>query len=768
MRKWKNKSILLRYMGSFLIVLLLPMFFLCTFFLHSLNNLLAGQTQEMKKVYFEEASEQITELLNGIVDRAYQMSQNDTFGRYRLTDQIRYGKSIINELNSSRQICEIADDICIYSPTLDFAYSSTSTYTRERFVRLITDNTMDEQAYHNFLINMDLRNGCPYYTDKYIYIYFNLPTYTFQSDVYLIFKLNPGLLGNKLTNGQKQAGSGYGIFGRNNMLLFHDGIMTEKVNDDLQEILSSETADTSFPLSGVLNDNGEKYDVFIDYYPVTDFYYYSLSPQNAMVSLVTQRQSITYLVIFIVFLCGNLLCLLFTYVSYKPIKRLNTKAEAVLDFLEKEGGSTAAGTKNELDIIQTALHSLQSSLEAFTVSGDIRDKAIKQFLISSLLLGRANNPSAVSNGLLQLGISADTEFVLAGIFYLIDRTGSGKEQVTQEYLTFLENSSKEGITLYAIAGKETNQIDLMLTLDKDDIRFYQSFFTELQNQFTQCFGITATIGFGTIYPELSLVSISYMQATQKIRGRSLKDDGKILYHLGENEGSRFYQQIRNYFPRFRSAVRECIPEQSLLLLQKMETAIIESDMQISEVQFLLACILEVLVSAFYNYDFEIDSSFYSRYQMNNIEKITTQEMLRTFIECLATDMCSIMKDELLMKEENRKKRQESLSIVERIQDYIDNNLKNQQLSITGMSHEFGVSASYLCRIYKEKYGVTVLEYINTKRIELAKCLLVETDLTVDAIVKEIGFVNSSSFIRKFSGVVGLTPGKYRETQLRLQ
>ena len=71
MHKWKNKSILLRYMGSFLIVLLLPMFFLCTFFLRSLNNLLERQTQEMKKVYFEEASEQITELLNGIVDRAY-------------------------------------------------------------------------------------------------------------------------------------------------------------------------------------------------------------------------------------------------------------------------------------------------------------------------------------------------------------------------------------------------------------------------------------------------------------------------------------------------------------------------------------------------------------------------------------------------------------------------------------------------------------------------------------------------------------------------
>ena len=161
MHKWKNKSILLRYMGSFLIVLLLPMFFLCTFFLRSLNNLLERQTQEMKKVYFEEASEQITELLNGIVDRAYQISQNDTFGRYRLTDQIRYGKSIVNELNSSRQICEIAEDICIYSPSLEYSYSSSSTFTRERFVRLITDGMMDEQGYEDFLKSMDLRNGCP-------------------------------------------------------------------------------------------------------------------------------------------------------------------------------------------------------------------------------------------------------------------------------------------------------------------------------------------------------------------------------------------------------------------------------------------------------------------------------------------------------------------------------------------------------------------------------------------------------------------------------
>nr|WP_308625644.1 hypothetical protein [uncultured Eisenbergiella sp.] len=141
----------------------------------------------------------------------------------------------------------------------------------------------------------------------------------------------------------------------------------------------------------------------------------------------------------------------------------------------------------------------------------------------------------------------------AGIIYLIDGSGEGKELTAQEYLSFLEASSREGITLYAIEGRDSNQIDLMLTLDKDDILPYQPFLAGLQDRFTQRFSITATIGFGTIYPQLSLVSISYMQASQKIRGRSLKDDGKNLYHMEEDDGSRFYQQIRNYFPRFRSS-----------------------------------------------------------------------------------------------------------------------------------------------------------------------------------------------------------------------
>jgi len=54
------------------------------------------------------------------------------------------------------------------------------------------------------------------------------------------------------------------------------------------------------------------------------------------------------------------------------------------------------------------------------------------------------------------------------------------------------------------------------------------------------------------------------------------------------------------------------------------------------------------------------------------------------------------------------------------------------------------------------------QYINTLRIQEAKILLLETnhESTVQEVAKACGFGNSSSFIRTFKQVTGLTPAFY--------
>ena len=56
----------------------------------------------------------------------------------------------------------------------------------------------------------------------------------------------------------------------------------------------------------------------------------------------------------------------------------------------------------------------------------------------------------------------------------------------------------------------------------------------------------------------------------------------------------------------------------------------------------------------------------------------------------------------------------------------------------------------------------VVEYFNAIRLEKAKELLVSTNMDIADIVSRIGYVDVSSFIRKFKARFGVTPGKFRE------
>ncbi len=73
------------------------------------------------------------------------------------------------------------------------------------------------------------------------------------------------------------------------------------------------------------------------------------------------------------------------------------------------------------------------------------------------------------------------------------------------------------------------------------------------------------------------------------------------------------------------------------------------------------------------------------------------------------------------------------------------------------------SPSYVTKLYREQTGYTVKESIDIARISLAKKLLLEpAGLTLSQIACEAGFVDVSSFCRKFKSMVGVTPTHYRQ------
>ena len=74
----------------------------------------------------------------------------------------------------------------------------------------------------------------------------------------------------------------------------------------------------------------------------------------------------------------------------------------------------------------------------------------------------------------------------------------------------------------------------------------------------------------------------------------------------------------------------------------------------------------------------------------------------------------------------------------------------------------------ISRLFKEKIGLTVMDYILKTRVTMAKELLCKTDLSVTEISESCGFSSISFFSRTFKNETGVSPLKYKKCTQAIQ
>ena len=85
-----------------------------------------------------------------------------------------------------------------------------------------------------------------------------------------------------------------------------------------------------------------------------------------------------------------------------------------------------------------------------------------------------------------------------------------------------------------------------------------------------------------------------------------------------------------------------------------------------------------------------------------------------------------------------------------------------EFSISVMADHFQIGVAYMSSLVKKELGINFSDYLWSLRLEKAKKLLRETNLSIDKISVEVGYLNTSSFRRKFKQDTGNTPSWYRE------
>ncbi|MEW6618536.1 MAG: AraC family transcriptional regulator [bacterium] len=88
---------------------------------------------------------------------------------------------------------------------------------------------------------------------------------------------------------------------------------------------------------------------------------------------------------------------------------------------------------------------------------------------------------------------------------------------------------------------------------------------------------------------------------------------------------------------------------------------------------------------------------------------------------------------------------------------------NGKYKLYEVAHEIGLSPKHLSRIFRENNGKSFTQLRIEIKMEYAKHLLKNTNLTIDQITYELGYSHWSSFTRMFKKKNGGSPTSYRKT-----
>lgn len=117
---------------------------------------------------------------------------------------------------------------------------------------------------------------------------------------------------------------------------------------------------------------------------------------------------------------------------------------------------------------------------------------------------------------------------------------------------------------------------------------------------------------------------------------------------------------------------------------------------------------------------------------------------------ISIEICEFIRDE---RSEN------DTRTATQIREYLEKNIFDPNFAIQTMAADLDMSLTKLSSFFKNQYGETLSDYVTHCRMEEAVRLLMEGS-TVGDVVVQVGYLNVSSFIRKFKSIYGLTPGQY--------
>lgn len=730
--RFRSKGTFIKYFISYLIVFLLPILFLLTYFYPKTSKVLRENAIESSEAMLLQISDNINLQISNFWKYPTEIHQNSHLYRTLFIEKDASNTyRIMQEMQKMFRHNTFIEKALIYGKKSGIFYSFPGSYREENFnyekgTIYFPDWDKEEmlkelQELRGYSIRPveTVRTGAFLQNSKQI-ITFMLPLpYQIKSSFGVLMLL---VAEDKFFQQYQSNENPYQfliIDQKNNLIASSHNSLTYQ-GENFQGILDKEI---NQPYE-FINLSGEEYLVqwkALDYFDLKILCVTSLKHMN---SKINQLKIMTIILILIVLIAGTLVISFALRTNYRPIRNLREKA---LEFIDQE-----LEELSEFEMVHYAFENLQQENRELVSKVMLNKNISFEYFFIQLLNGTLSKKEII-----QQAKEHDIQFkekVCSIIFYAEDRN---IVQLLSQIKMFLDMLEWKEMNFYIIKGMQIEDFVVIATGDNE----------ELLNEFIQILfeaPFNIKIGIGG-KEEVNQLHHSYHYSLAALEASIFNEETNVVKYdhikvMDSDVVSDLFSILENIEFAITTNDSEQFEKQLMQLIELMKTKV----SKLSTLKLVYLNVYNVMAKELNSYDYDVQYYYTLDHEHLNMEQLETKLLH--------------LSDSLI---EEMKKRSDSNEI-EEILTFIDENYTDYNLSVQSLADEFSMSYSNFSHFFKNNTGENFTAYVTNLRMQKAKELLQETDEPIRIIAERVGYANANSFTRTFKRVMKMTPGEFRE------
>lgn len=422
--------------------------------------------------------------------------------------------------------------------------------------------------------------------------------------------------------------------------------------------------------------------------------------------------------------------------NYDPLQKLLNKVEPLVQ--------NKRGMTGEITYLDASINGLIQQIQEGQEVKRKYDQTMNQAYLICFLLGQYPKNVSASEEMIRLGFEENAR-------YCVLITECRQDAALEEVAEYISVGTGEEDILFGygaeLNGRKVFVVDAE-TCDETSMKLIEAKFMEKYPE--------GVISWSSEYPGVQGLVSAFEEAAMILNSVDIHSKGvQRIDQLNSTGGLEivFSQEIGR---ELAAAAQAKDSDRIHVLLDRLwEENTTNGAISLAKSRFLGASAYQQLIHGFKGY-----KTSYTREELimfNRIQKLAQSDAeIRELL------------DEVISEGESKKSLGRDEQLVIQMQEYIDKHYTDALLNVESLCRVFNRAPSGVNKAFRDCTGHGPLTYINYRRIQEAKRIIVESkgSMMTSEVLQEVGFTNLNTFTRVFKKTEGITPGQFRSTVLQ--